>query len=199
MEEEGNPNPLGCFFNEEDQGRVMGQLAIESCAATCGINLQFPNCKLCPENVNGFEFGVDTGEEQCNLCPNDDVQYPRQDFPLFGEGIKCWQVQKFFKSAEVPADAPNCRLAQMMNYVCGCAGPGYGGASTETKKVVFAWLPRIMAILSVLVSVAKIDCVLGKVIAFVLTIATYSYRAPRLSFTILVGLRRGGKRFFISS
>lgn len=146
------PNPLGCFFNVEDQGMVMDQLAVESCAATCASSLEFPNCKLCPEHVNGFGFGVDPGKEKCNFCPADDVQYPHRGFPLFGEGIKCWQVQKFFKSVEVSVNAPNCRLTQMMNYICGCDGPGYGGASTETKRVVLAWLPRAMAILSILVS-----------------------------------------------
>lgn len=158
VDEDGNDDPLACFFSFEDTGRVQGQLAVESCAATCASNLEFNDCKLCPQDINGFEFGVDPGEEQCNFCPENDVLYPQQPFPLFGQGVECWQVQKFFKSVEVHADAPNCRLAQMMNYICGCQGPGYGGASTETKKIVLAWLPRVMAILSILVSLKIAPC-----------------------------------------
>jgi hypothetical protein len=128
----------------------MGQQAVESCAATCASSLEFSNCKLCPKDVNGFDFGINPGEEKCVFCPDDSVMNPQNEFRLFGEGIQCWQVQKFFDSVQVPSDAPNCHLARMMNYICGCDGPGYGGASTETKKAVLAWLPRAMAILSVL-------------------------------------------------
>lgn len=153
VDDDGNPNPLACFFNiDEDFGKVMPQDAVESCAEVCASELVFNDCKLCPENVDGFGFGVDRDSEQCAFCPEGDVKYPQQEFPLFGEGVECWQVQKFFEAVEVDANAPNCRLAQMMNYVCGCTGPGYGGASSETKKVVLAWLPRVMALLSLMVS-----------------------------------------------
>lgn len=157
-DEQGNPYPLGCFFNIEDQGWVMGQQAVESCFATCSSSLEFSNCKLCPKDVNGFDFGINPGEEECVFCPDDSVMNPQKEFRLFGEGIQCWQVQKFFDSVQVPSDAPNCHLARMMNYICGCDGPGYGGASTETKKAVLAWLPRAMAILSVLVSAKHVAC-----------------------------------------
>jgi hypothetical protein len=41
----------------------MGQQAVESCSATCASSLEFSNCKLCPKNVNGFGFGVDSGDD----------------------------------------------------------------------------------------------------------------------------------------
>jgi hypothetical protein len=41
----------------------MGQQAVESCFATCSSSLEFSNCKLCPKNVNGFGFGVDSGDD----------------------------------------------------------------------------------------------------------------------------------------
>ena len=131
-------------------GRVMRQHGVESCATVCASSLTFPACKFCPKDINGFSFGVDGDAGRCEFCPNDDVLYPDREFPLFGGGIKCWQVQKFFASVKVNANAANCELAQMMNYVCGCAGPGYAGASSERKKKVLAWLPRIMACFSFL-------------------------------------------------
>lgn len=45
-----------------------------------------------------------------------------------------------------------CQLAQMFNYQCGCAGPGYGGANTDPKRAAFVWVPRAMALLSMFCS-----------------------------------------------
>lgn len=148
MDDDGNPSPLSCFFSIEDWGEVTGQKAVESCAETCASSLTFPSCKFCPTDVTGFDFGVESNAERCDFCPENDILYPEREFPLFGEGIKCWQVQKFFQTVEVSSDSENCRLAKMMNHVCGCAGSGYAGASNETKQIVLAWLPRMMAILS---------------------------------------------------
>ena len=154
-DEIGNPDPLGCFFTKRDKGRVFGQKGVESCARVCASSLKFGNCKLCPQDINGFGFGIKKSSKanRCSFCPERDVKYPQQEFAMFGKGIQCWQVQKFFHSVRIPSDAPNCRLAQMMNYVCGCQGPGYGGASTDTKRNVLVWLPRVAALLSFLVSV----------------------------------------------
>lgn len=148
VDADGNPNPLACFFTFEDTGRVTGQKAVEECAETCASELEFPKCKFCPNDISGFDFGVENEAEKCEFCPEDDVLFPDKNFTLFGEGVKCWQVKQFFDSVEVSADAKNCRLATMMSYVCGCKGEGYSGANTETKKKVLAWLPRIMAIIS---------------------------------------------------
>ena len=184
-DKQGNPYPLGCFFNVEDRGQAIGQQAVESCAATCASSLRFSDCKLCPENINGFDFVVNPEEEECTFCPNDIVVYPQNEFRLFGEGIKCWQVQTFFDSVQVHPDSPNCRLAQMMNYICGCDGPGYGGASTETKKAVLAWLPRAMAILSILVSAVACQYLLCCSLAKLLVILpSLYYRDHLLFFTI---------------
>jgi len=129
---------------------VRWQNGVQSCAATCAGSLTFGDCKFCPTDVTGFDFGVQNESDRCHFCPEQDVKYPDREVPLFGDGTKCWQMQKFFEAVEVHKDSQNCRLAQMMNYVCGCAGPGYGGASTEAKKNVLVWLPRTMAVLSFL-------------------------------------------------
>ena len=161
-DDEGNPDPLQCFFNRnEDEGAITGQKAVEDCAKICASSLTFPTCKFCPQDISGFDFGLESqNQEKCRFCPENDILYPDKEFPLFGNNIKCWQIQKFFDSVDVNADARNCQLAQMNNYVCGCNGSGYLGASSDTKKKVLAWLPRVMAILSIIGSTFIIyDCI----------------------------------------
>jgi len=125
-DENGTDQPLACFFTMgSDVARVVDQKGVESCSATCTSTLTFPTCKFCPEDVSGFDFGIESDADRCAFCAENDIQYPDREFPLFGEGVQCWQVQKFFETVEVSSDAINCRLARMMNYVCGCKGPGY--------------------------------------------------------------------------
>ena len=62
-------------------------------------------------------------------------------------------VALFFTKLEVHKDSQNCRLAQSVNFICGCTGTGYAGANTTTKQVVLAWLPRVSGILSMMVSI----------------------------------------------
>ena len=67
-------------------------------------------------------------------------------------------VQLFFNKLEVHKNSQNCRLAQSVNYICGCEGIGYAGANTSTKQVVLAWLPRVSGILSAMVSIDGFVC-----------------------------------------
>ena len=145
---EGEPFPLGCFFVYEDVGRVTGTKAVEDCARTCASSLKFPSCKFCPTDISGFDFSVEDEANRCEFCPDNDVLFPNKNFTLFGEGVKCWQVQQFFESVDVSKDSKNCQLARMMNYVCGCKGPGYAGADTTAKQRALVWLPRVMAMVS---------------------------------------------------
>ena len=98
-----------CFFNTDgDRGKAMGQSGAESCSETCASSLTFPSCKFCPEDVSGFDFGLESDtDEKCRFCPENDVLYPDKEFPLFGEGVECWMVQKFFASVDVNANARN--------------------------------------------------------------------------------------------
>ena len=91
--------------------------------------------------------------DQCYFCPNKDMQFPDRDVTLFGENITCEMVQGFFNKMEVHKDSQNCRLAQSVNYICGCEGTGYAGANTKTKRVVLVWLPRVSGILSIMVGI----------------------------------------------
>jgi hypothetical protein len=56
-------------------------------------------------------------------------------------------IQKLCEQLAIPPDSQTCELVQLMNYICGCSGAGYGGADTERKGALLAWLPRVMAIL----------------------------------------------------
>lgn len=89
---------------------------------------------------------------QCSFCPGNDVLYPNRIFGMFGFGseVECWQMQAFFQRIKYSEDSVNCRLAQSYNYVCGCEGTGYAGADTNAKPAALVWLPRVMAILSIM-------------------------------------------------
>ena len=90
--------------------------------------------------------------DKCCFCPNHDIRYPHWLVPLFGDNISCWQMQGFYENMDIPKDSQNCVLAQSMNFICGCEGTGYAGANTQAKAAALAWVPRVMAILSTLVS-----------------------------------------------
>ena len=112
------------------------------------------SCKTCGDTITGFEFGVDNPEDRCEFCPKDDMKYPDRIVPFFSVGnssVQCWQVQSFFSKNEINKDTRNCLLSQAQNYICGCEGSGYAGASTEEKKSKLVRMPRVAAILSILV------------------------------------------------
>jgi hypothetical protein len=106
---------------------------------------------LTGSNLREGYYEVEAEGEQCSFCPNDDVLYPHRKFPIFGLEIECWQMQAFFDRVRYSVNSANCRLAQSFNHMCGCTGVGYAGASTDAKKAALVWLPRVMAILSIMV------------------------------------------------
>ena len=81
------------------------------------------------------------------------MHFPDRDVSLFGENVTCEMVQGFFNEIDIHKNSQNCRLAQSVNYICGCEGIGYGGANTASKQVVLVWLPRVSGILSMLVGI----------------------------------------------
>lgn len=106
-------------------------------------------CKFCPAALTGF--AEEDGEPQCHFCSDDNIPYPNRKFPMFGTEIECWQMQAFFGRNKYAEDSLNCRLAQSFNHICGCEGTGYAGADTDAKKATLVWLPRMMALLSIVV------------------------------------------------
>eukprot|EP00751_Fragilariopsis_kerguelensis_P044044 CAMPEP_0170991074 /NCGR_PEP_ID=MMETSP0736-20130129/8886_1 /TAXON_ID=186038 /ORGANISM="Fragilariopsis kerguelensis, Strain L26-C5" /LENGTH=796 /DNA_ID=CAMNT_0011416181 /DNA_START=106 /DNA_END=2497 /DNA_ORIENTATION=- len=141
-------DPVDCFFPEKGIPRVQNEIIEVAASVEFGAS-----CKMCGEKITGFDFGVENPSDRCNFCPEEDVMYPDRNIPLFSTDdreIKCWQVQAFFSRIDVPKDSKNYQLAQQQNYICGCKGPGYGGANTQKKRNALVWMPRIAAILSIL-------------------------------------------------
>ena len=87
--------------------------------------------------------------------------YRHREFPLFADGIECWQMQAFFDRVQYSVDSVNCQLAHAFNYICGCESRGYAGADTDAKRAALVWVPRISAILSILVSTLYFIAVLS--------------------------------------
>ena len=79
------------------------------------------------------------------------MHYGERNLPLFGETVTCTMVRQFFDVMEVDKNSRNCRLAQSVNYICGCEGTGYAGANTEAKQKALVWMPRVSAVLSIMV------------------------------------------------
>jgi hypothetical protein len=152
----GSPNPLACYFDENTFSYHTFDTVqnVESCALSCAAvaALRSESCKFCPDDLTKFRFGISSEENRCIFCPQNDLQYPNRTISLFGDDITCHQMERFFQRLPVSKDSSNCKLAQSMNYICGCGGIGYAGANTDTKQAVLAWLPRVAAILSLLVS-----------------------------------------------
>ncbi|KAL7460917.1 hypothetical protein ACHAXS_001353 [Conticribra weissflogii] len=150
LDESGKPDPLFCYFDFEGGSYVRSTKYVESCVRSCNAQLEFKNCKLCPKNLSQIEFGVEKHSEKCYFCPNKDLKHPDRLVPFFGSNITCWQMQNFYENIDILQVSQNCILAQNMNFICGCEGIGYTGASTEIRQVALAWTPRVMAILSIM-------------------------------------------------
>jgi hypothetical protein len=154
----GDPDPLACYF-DEDLFKINLQYDtvqnVNSCASSCGAEaaLMTKSCKFCPSDLTKFEFGIKKKEERCIFCPESNLQFPDRTISLFGKtpNTSCDQMESFFQRMPVPNDSTNCQLAQSMNYVCGCDGIGYAGANTQTKRNALVWMPRVAAVLSILV------------------------------------------------
>jgi hypothetical protein len=122
----GDPDPLACYFDDnlfwaEDTNIVQN---VNSCASSCGAEaaLLTKSCKFCPSDLTKFQFGIESKEERCIFCPQNDLQFPDRIISLFGDNITCYQIESFFQRLPVPNNSSNCQLAQSMNYICGCGG-----------------------------------------------------------------------------
>jgi hypothetical protein len=152
VDENGDPDPYGCFFDKSGMQNEKVQEEVESCVENCAGEVKFTSCKFCPQDFNAFDFSINSPEDKCYFCPENDVQFPNRKVPLFGGNITCWQMQNFFNRIDIDRHSKNCKLAQMVNYVCGCQGTGYGGASSLTRRRALVWLPRVMAFFSLMVN-----------------------------------------------
>ena len=143
---------LSCYFDIHDADTVQNT---ESCFAACNAEEEFTGekCKFCTSQLTEFKFGVDDEADRCVFCQQDDVQYPDRVVSLIGENVTCSKLDSFFKRLPVSKETSNCELIKSVNYICGCEGVGYAGANTQSKQNALVWVPRVTAILSVLVRV----------------------------------------------
>jgi len=152
-----------CNFDYEDQGFCepcenyddvcyfsgLPLPGARDCAEICESSVITPECKFCPKDLSLESLGTaKDSDSACEFCPSGlkEEFYDRQ-VGLF-EGINCFLVDEFFRNYQIAESDENCQLAQVMNYKCECDGPGYAGANTKAKRAALAWLPRMMAIMS---------------------------------------------------
>ncbi|KAL3779349.1 hypothetical protein HJC23_007479 [Cyclotella cryptica] len=147
-------DPLFCYFDPVG-GFPRTPEFISSCVESCNAEVSFGRCKFCPNaltgsNLMGGSLDIDAGHAQCSFCPNNDVLYRHRKVPLFGTEISCWQMQAFFQRIKYSEDSVNCKLSQSFNHICGCTGTEYAGANSTAKQAALVWLPRVMAVLSIM-------------------------------------------------
>ena len=71
---------------------------------------------------------------------------------MFGTEVECWKVAECYRNINIEANSVECDSIRSFNYICGCSdSPGYAGANTDAKKLALVWLPRIGAMMSLLV------------------------------------------------
>jgi hypothetical protein len=139
----GNIELLSCHIEDIDQHNPDTVQTAQSCLSACSAEAT--------SKFREFEFSAVNEDEKCFLCPQDDVQYPDRVVTLLDGNVTCSKLDSFFKRLPVSKDSSNCKLLQSMNYICGCEGVGYAGASTRAKQNALVWMPRVSAILSILV------------------------------------------------
>jgi hypothetical protein len=139
----GNIELLSCHIEDIDQHNPDTVQTAQSCLSACSAEAT--------SKFREFEFSAVNEEEKCFLCPQDNVQYPDRVVTLLDGNITCSKLDDFFKRLPVSKDSSNFELLQSMNYICGCEGVGYAGASTRAKQNALVWMPRVSTILSILV------------------------------------------------
>jgi hypothetical protein len=132
---------------------VVNILSNLSCMKSCGIGAPDSGSKFAPKNPEGVTHS-DDDDNVCDFCPANDMLYPNRTMTFFGGGrYTCHQVDEFVKIMQFKSSHPNCDLISSLDYMCGCdASSGYAGANTHSKQAALAWMPRVSAILSIMVS-----------------------------------------------
>ena len=148
----GKIHPFSCLVNVHDPDTVQN---INSCSSSCiteaTVESNEENCIYCASQLTVFKFGVENDSDRCVFCPQDDVQFPNRTVSLFDENVTCSMLDSFLKRLPVSKETRNCELIQSVNFMCGCEDTGYAGANTHAKKLALVWVPRIAAILSLMV------------------------------------------------
>ena len=165
-----------CFYSGLD-GLGAKECSTQCDDGKTNTELKNFKCKVCPilnftldDVTEGFSSTKEEIENPCSFCAEKneteitscsgvdrwDMEYPKRTLRLYDSGgsggIECWAVANFYRSLNIKADSPYCESARRFNYVCGCSDSvGYAGADSKTKQSALVWMPRIGAILSILV------------------------------------------------
>mmetsp|Transcript_17017 Transcript_17017/g.38312 ORF Transcript_17017/g.38312 Transcript_17017/m.38312 type:complete len:613 (-) Transcript_17017:953-2791(-) len=129
------------------------------CSTVCRVeNISFKNCKFCPK-IKLKTFDSSQGNE-CSFCPNGEMENENQKVRKYAN-MPCWFVDLIYQYYQVDQDSTDCKLAQYSSYICGCK-KGYLGATTNVKKAILAWLPRISAMVSFFCSLSIVIMIYRK-------------------------------------
>lgn len=107
----------------------------------------------------GSVCGCAPVQDPCTFCPGEAMPEEYLDKLvheldiLFGFKATCGDAETYLQ-LQIPASSDECILGQQKNFVCGCNDGewAYLGAKTMQQKVFFAWIPRVSALLSLIVS-----------------------------------------------
>lgn len=134
-----------------------------------------PTCELYQSLVASFDkgsemcenaqlFGTVCGcpavENHCVFCPGEQIPEASWDrdvheLSTFREGVSatCKDVESYLQY-QIPSSSQLCELGQQNNHLCGCSDGvfSYLSADTYTRQAVLAWVPRITAMMSLIVS-----------------------------------------------
>ena len=82
------------------------------------------------------------------FCPDNDIQYPEREIYIF-DYENCSSLNEWIP-LNLEQDSRDCRLAEISQHICGCSGTYYAGANSQAKRAALVWVPRVMAILSII-------------------------------------------------
>ena len=99
-------------------------------------------------------------DNYCRACEEPPESFAEEDLPQFrdrfGFDMNCREAITL--TFQLEADTEMCRLISDGSWLCGCNGGKfiYYGADNEFKKALLVWLPRLSAILSLMVRLTSL-------------------------------------------
>ena len=161
------PDPMDCiyfpsqdspntppYFMEKHETLTLKQ-NIQSCMKSCGYKAPDTGSKFSPSSLTAqdrAEMVSSQSDDYCIVCPNNEMRHPNRTIAVAEGRYQCWQAKQFSDVMRFPPNWSNCEVFRALTSICGCDGQGYAGTTTELQRAILTWLPRVAAILSILVS-----------------------------------------------
>ena len=161
------PDPMDCIYSPSQDSPNTNPYAIEkhetltlkqnvrSCMKSCGYKAPDTGSKFSANGLSAkdkAEMTLAQSEDYCTVCPHNEMRHPNRTIAVAGGRYQCWQAKQFSDIMKFPLNWSNCEVFLALTSICGCDGQGYAGTTTELQRAVLTWLPRVAAILSILVS-----------------------------------------------